>query len=466
MYGSHVNVSRTWKPQIEVSGGTAGSVPPGNYQTDNYLPVTYVDPYMPSYGVVISLGRFLGIGTASAVQSGGNGYQAGLATAGKTPLTLHDGKNLKPCGMSVNNMYREGAWEYNAGVNNVKYKKAFLAELPFVLSINNAHGALFSGDKVCGYSGSTTSTTALSYVHKGKPIRWIAKSVYYTAGSASAIWQLTSTSYPGITPRFVTALDAAGAALTGVTATLAWDAVFALWTASFTGTGSGSVAQVFYEYGQNADQVAGSVQRIRSLADMLSNDDFLKWVEYAPQDYLNFPPAGQREPATQVTQETPSTITSGVSYRTLSYPISIHYAVTVEVQNATLLAADGTSTAIGATWTALPNTVATDNRGYFIGNYHTVNWRTGIIDLGANVVAGGSFGIRASYYYTTNPRDSAVIWGAGVELLTDGRNITLGSTASDYGSAAVTPAAAAGAYGTPGHLNLSDVVGALRVWVD
>jgi hypothetical protein len=188
------------------------------------------------------------------------------------------------------------------------------------------------------------------------------------------------------------------------------------------------------------------------LSDMLTRDDFLKWVEYAPQDNLNFPPAMSRWPSTQVGTgstpdvnsdwETPSTVQSGVSYRAAHYPISIQHPFLIAFKG-TLVDKDGV-TQTYTDWVNLPHNTLPDARGYFSGAYHTVNWRTGVIELGSNISTVTA--IRILYAYHTDPRDGAAAWGEGIINLTDGRNIN-------------------NQVGIPSHLNLSDVVAAMRLVV-
>ncbi len=172
MYGSHHFPDRVWAPQIEVSGEHAVTAPPEELRTDPYLPVLQLDPHDPAAGIVIPRGRFVAIGYAAQAGGGTNAYRFDRNDSGYTTLTLHDGKNLTPVGMSVNQMYRETK-EYMIDSNTVMFRKAFVAEVPFVLSVNDAHGTLYAGDCVTGYWGSTTSTdnNAVAYHHRGKPVK-------------------------------------------------------------------------------------------------------------------------------------------------------------------------------------------------------------------------------------------------------------------------------------------------------
>lgn len=469
-FGAHPILTRRWLPQIAISGGSVGSTPPGDYVADPTLPTLGTDPFNSAARVVIPLGRFVSIGTSQSLTTGGNGYQIGPAWSGKTPITLNDGRYHKPQGMAVTQIYGSEGDEFMTGENTAQYRTGFLAELPFVLSVNNAHGALFAGDRLAGYFGQTASNTTSANHHKGKPVKWVPKEVYHLTTSASAAIQLTAAIYPGIQPRIIATLDSGGGALSP-TSTLTWSDGFAKWVVSFTGTGSGSVTQVIYAFGQDADQIAGHVQRIYSIQEVLNNHNFLKWVEYAPSDMLNFPPAAERYPVTAVSQETPSTVVANSQYRVASYPISIHHTVLVEVTGVQVTDSSGsTSTYAAGTWFPLPTTAVIDQRNQFMGLYHAVNWRTGVIQLFSNLTAISGFDIRVTYSYITSPQTASVLWGGGLLNLSDGRYLTTGvqgasSTTNPYGSANyLTPTTTP--YGVPAHLNLSDVVGAMRLWVN
>lgn len=445
MFGSNFIPGRKWTPRVEVTQDNVGLVPPEALRVDPYAGVVGVDPFDPAGGIVIPQGRFVSIGYSSPVGGGSNAYRFGRTDTGKTTLALHDGQNLTPAGMSVNQMYKENGNAFMTDSPTVKYKKGFYAEVPFVLSINNAHGSCDAGDWMTGYWGSTTSLTTVSQHHRGKPVKWNARKTYSVTQSACAMIGLTAAIYPGITPRVV-ATFAAGSLLTTATATLGWDSALGHWVVSYTGTGSATVTTVLYEYGQDADQIGGELVRIQALSEFLANNPLDRFVEMLPGDWMNYPPMMTRFAVTAVSQETPATVVSGVQYRVPNYPMSVNHAVTVEIKG-TIIDKDGNQT-VETDWFTLPNSTVLDTRGYFIGLYHTVNWRTGVIDLGSNITS--LTAIRVSYSYFTDPREGAALWGGGLIGLTDGRNTT-GLTNNGAG--------------VPAHLNLSDVVAAARIIV-
>lgn len=454
MFGAHQIPGRKWAPQVELSAPNVGQYPVGPFRVDPYLAGIGTDPFDPAGVIALPSGRIVSIGNASSVNGGSNGYRMGSGGTGRTPITLHDGRYLTPAGMSVNQMYKDAnANQYMTNSNTVRYRKGFMAGVPFVTAINNAYGTLVAGDKITGYFGSTTSTTIQSNLHKGKPVKWVAKRAYLQNQTAATTCTLSSAVYPGIQPTIVCAWNAGTVLATGASATLAFNG--SAWVATFLN----NVTDVLYEWGQTADQIAGEVVRIKSITDMLSDDNFLKWVEFAPNDYLNFPPAMQRMPVTAVGTgtnpvdgtgwETPSTVTANIQYRVASYPMSVHHPVLIAIQGA-ITDVNGNSTTYtgsgASAWYVLPTASIADMRGYFVGLYHTVNWRTGLIELSSNITSVTA--IRALYSYISDPRDGAVLWGGGVLGLTDGTNVLN-----------------APRYGTPAHLNVTDSIGELRVVV-
>jgi hypothetical protein len=456
MFGTHIIPGRKWTPQVELSAPNVGQYPPGPYRVDPYLTGLGTDPYDPAGIVAIYSGRFVSVGNASSVNGGSNGYRIGVSATGKTPLTLHDGQYLQPAGMAVNQMYKDANTnQYMTNSNTVRYRKGFLAGVPYVTAVNDAYGTLVAGDEVTGYAGTTTSTTPLTTLHRGKPVKFIPRRVYYKNQSAAATATLSAAVYPGVTPTVVMAWNAGTAVTTGSSATVAWNSGLGAWVATF----GQLVTDVLYEWGQDRGQAAGRVERIKSITDMLNEDNFLKWVEYAPSDYANFPPAMTRMPVVTVGSgsnpadgtgwSTPSTVTANVQYRLGNYPVSVHHPVLVAIQG-TVVDPSGTSTTYsggGASgWLVLPTNGLADMRGYFIGLYHNVNWRTGMIDLSASITSVTA--IRALYSYISDPRDGAVLWGGGVLGLTDGTLVSSGPK-----------------YGTPMHLNIADSLGELRVQV-
>jgi hypothetical protein len=432
LIGSHLVSGDRWNHKVEISLENVGYAPPEEFLVDPTLPVQYTDPFDPAGGVVIPMGRFVSIGKGSS---------RFLSTdTGKTPVTIHDGKNFTPVGMSTSQVFKQ-APDFMTNSNVRKFKRGFFAEVPYVTSVNAAHGTPRAGDKVTGYWGGTTSTTVINYKHRGKPVLWNPKKLYTATFASSASFDLPAAIYPGITPRLVAAFSGSGGVSVSVASpTLVFTG--SVWRATL----GAAVTEVWYEWGQEADQIGGEIIRIQSLSDMLNRDDFLKWVEV---DNYPLPKALQRYPVTAVSEETPSTVVADSQYRVVNYPMSIHHPVTVEIKG-TIVDTDGVSTTYSSDWYTLPSIssqTVRDMRTSFIGLYHTINWNTGLIELAGNITSVTA--IRVTYSYYTDWRDGAPLWGGGVENLTDGRYVNQVSDGR----------------GLPAHLNLADVVAAMRIMV-
>jgi hypothetical protein len=479
-FGSHYVPSKRWAPFAEVSGPNVGQTPPEELRVDPFLPVLATDPYDPAGGggIVIPQGRFVAIGYSRTV--GGVGYDTGgtattvntsrmsVSDRGKTVLTIHEGQKLTPVGMATNQIYKSadiyssgnpnqaGPWrdagspfstDSGPSASDVKFRRGFVAEVPYVLSVNNAHGALLAGDRVTSHWGSTTSTSTIAFQHRGKPVKWTPSTLKMQSAAASGVIVLTAAVYPGIVPT-ITAMFNGATAVTGAS-TLAYNG------ANWVATLPSACTVVWYQYGQFPDQIAGEVVRIQSLTDIADNDFLAKFVQFTKGDYLNFPPpASQRVGVTARVNETPTTITAGSVYRLQFYPLSINHAVVIQIKG-TVIDKDGVSTTYSADWFTVPAGNGLDLRSSFTGLYHNLNWRTGILEFSANVTVTS---IQVTYRSVTDSRFGSVIWGPGVQGLTDGQYITNGA-----GDASVlVPNNRAG---IPPHLNSADVVGAMRVIV-
>lgn len=454
-HGYFARTNEVWRnPRTEKSGPNVGTTIPEQWMVDPYLPVLENDPDDPRRGIVIPGGRFCSVGTAVPISST---QRRTLANTGKMPLTTHDGKNLAPVGMSTSQIYRQ----FNDGMADSyapTVRKGFLAEVIHTVAVNDAHGALSTGDRVTGYYGSTASTTVINYGYRGRPVKWISKKMYIENNSAGASHPLDPTVYPGITPRVVAAMANDGSFI-GATSALTYNG--SSWTAGFTGTGSGTVENVWFEYGQDEDQIAGEITSLRSITDINADDSMFKYVEHGP--WFDVPIALQKKAVSNVVLtdpdsdgETPATVTAGRVYRVANYPMDLHSPVSIYVKG-TVVDMEGNSTVYTSTWFQLPNGAVRDSRNTFYGEYHTVNWATGLIEIAANITVTA---IKVGYSYITDNRDGIVQYGQGLHNLTDGRNLEAGAT---YNGTTVVPTNPAG---TPAHLNLADVVGAIGVFVN
>ena len=440
LFGSSQVRSRRWAPRLVVAEGRAY---PEELIVDQYLPIIATDPFDPSAGIVIPRGRFVSIGYNKAAGAERFAYNG----SGKTPLTLHAGRDLTPIGFSVNQMYRQFE-EWMLDSNTVKFEKEAEVEVPFVLSINNAHGTLRAGDRVTGYFGSTTSTSNSGSLHKGKPVRYQPKMVYSANVAASGTISLTAALYPGITPRLVYVANA-GTAVPASGQAVAWNSVAGVW--QYTGS---TATTVIYDFGQTSEQIGGEVLRIQSLDDLLSRSDYLRWVEYARDNRLDYPPlhnAATRYPVTGVTDESVTMTNNSGRVANYANGLSVHHPISIKIQG-TVVDSDGNSTTYASSdWFTLPG-VGPDItvRGTFYGMYHSVNWRTGVIDVVSSITITA---LKISYSYLTT-LNGAALWGGGVLGLTDGQNVNTLSTTPQSGAA-----------GIPTHLDFADVIAAMRIIV-
>lgn len=435
LMGSSQIRNARWSPRLVVAEGRAY---PEELVVDENLPVVETDRLDPAGGVVIPRGRFVAIG--KNLSTGATRITA--THDGKTPLTLHEGKNLTPIGFSVNQMFRN--WDdWMIDSNAVKFEKEVLAEVPLIPSVNNSHGLVEAGSKVTGYFGSSTSTTNVSSLHKGKPVLWNGRKVYVATSAASGAIALGAALYPGIVPRIIFAEVASGA-VTGGTAV--WNATLGLWTYS-----GPNATKVTYDFGQDADQIGGVCLRIQSLEDILNRDDMLKWVEYAKRDTVTYPPladAATRFPATQVVDESLTFTANRAKVAYFTNGLDVHREVSIKIQG-TVVDETGTATTYtGSDWYTLPNGPDITVKGTFTGKFHYVNWRTGDVLLAANITSVTA--AKISYSYITN-QNGLSLWGGGVLGLTDGSRVnTLGSRS---------------AAGIQAHLDFPDVTAAMRLIV-
>jgi hypothetical protein len=180
---------------------------------------------------------------------------------------------------------------------------------------------------------------------------------------------------------------------------------------------------------------------------MLDRSNYLRWVEYMRKDPVTFPPfqpAMQRRPAEGVINEA-LTFNSSNQAQVANFEMDIHHEVHLQIQG-TITYDDGTSTTY-TSWYSLPGALR-DIRSGFYGKYHTINWRTGVVQVASNVVITAA---QISYSYITDSREAHIVWGAGIINLTDGGRVnTLGNA---------NPA------GIPAQLDLPDVTAAMRIIV-
>lgn len=453
-YG-YMNTGKRWAPNVEVSGPNVGTVLPGEFRVDPYLSVLMEDTEHPARGVVIPSGRFVAVGFSRQVNSS---YQQSLISSGATPITLHDGVNTKPAGMAVNMLFKAQN-DFMVDGSNIKFRKGFLAQVPHVVSINNAHGELRSGDRVTGFSGKVASSTVVNAAHVGKPVKWVAKQLHTKTSSAGATHELSAATMAGIQPTVI-ATYAVGALVTGLTA--AYTYASGVWSVAFTGSGNTTITTVLYTNGMDEDQIAGEVNSIRNLKEIKNDNQIMAWVEDGP--IFDIPKAFQARNTTAValgtpgdpsTGETPATVIAGSTYRVANVPMSPLHPIKVYVQG-TVTVNGSATTYSSSNWYELPTNMLEDGKNYLFGPYHSVNWATGLIEIANNITVTA---IRVTYSHVTDEQFGGILWGKGIDGLTDGSYLTPGATVS---STEVVPANPAG---IAAELNYSDVYGALRVFV-
>lgn len=410
LIGSQPFAGRVWTPGVKISGMNS---PAESWVVDPNLVPLGTDPRYPSSDqIVIPRGRIL------AVRPDTTSY------TGQAVLTIADGVSNKPAGYTETNIFRQ--WEEKVQWMPSMSREEFI-EVPYVASVNGAYGVPAGGDKITAYYGSATSTTAVPN-DKGKIVKWMEKKLYLKTSSASATVQLSAANLPAFTPRVIVAWN--GTTLVdGSTVSVAWNPTFGCWVATIPG----SATALVYEFGQSADQIAGEVVRVEpiSAAHHLSG-----WLEWVTDNFLawEYPPQLLRVPTTDVTNETPATITSGSWYRLANKPIAPWKSIVVTVTG-TLVAPDGTVTTLTSTPLSTADMPFVD---YTMGQYYNVNPVTGDLYFASNVTVNS---VTVSYSYETSYRDGR-LFNAGIIGLTDGRY--------------------SGVPGTPANLEVAGVVGSLR----
>lgn len=408
LIGSQPFAGRIWNPGTKISGMSS---PAEEWIVDPTLPPLGTDPRYPtSDQIVIPRGRIL------AVRADTTSY------TGRAVLTIADGVNNKPGGYTESNIFRQ--WEERLQWMPSMSRQEFI-EVPYVASINGAYGTLSGGDKITAYYGSATSRTAIPN-DKGKIVKWTERTLYSQAYTASGSVPLSSANYSGFTPRVVMAWNGTSIISSGAVS-YNWSGSY--WIANFANTATA----VLYTFGQSTDQIAGEVVRIEPIS---ASHHLGGWLEWVTDNFLawEYPPQLMRVPTTDVTTETPTTVSTNW-YRLANKPIAPWKAINVVVTG-TLVAPDGTTTTLSST-TLSP---ATDIPfvDYTMGTYYNVNPVTGDLYISGNVTVNS---ITVDYSYETAYRDGR-LFNQGIVGLTDGRY--------------------SGVPGTPANLEVSGVVGSLR----
>lgn len=435
----------TYNAEVEVSGDHRASNFP--FDPDAYLPVVYQDDRDPRHQAVMLGGRFVSVGNVVGVNPGSL-KQRGLLNTNQTTVTLHDGDTLKPLGILPSKILKQSASYMQDGLVSAVVKQAW-ADVPFSTVDNEVHGTIRGGDRLTGGFGSVTSRDVRNFKKIGLPVLWNAKKLYSSTTAAASTHVLGSAVYPGIQPSVVAMFNAAGVIVTGAV-TLSWNG--SAWAAALPST---AVTTVLYEWGQNEDQIAAEAVDVINLVRVKERDAFLAYVKSEMMGDGLLSEAEKDYHVTTVSNETPSTVTAGRVYRVAYYPMSLKTAPVLEIKGV-IVDANGNATTYSSDWYTMP-TGRRDGFGDFVGDFHTINPSTGLITLSAAVSSVSS--IRISYGYITNARNGFVSFDPGIDGLTDGSNLTAGATSSGVTVVPSNPR------GIPSVYNLSNVVGALKMWV-
>lgn len=425
---------------------------PLGYSVDLNLPSVALDWSDSRRDVLIAAGRFVAIGRSIAL---GGSFRNELTHSDMPTVTLYDGNNTRYAGVAASRFFRPLEMGMNQGTPPAVRKQCFVA-YPYIVSVNGAYGVVRSGDRLTGHWGSISNAAnnAVDYRVRGAAVRWVPKSLFQVNQAAGTTVNLTAATLPGITPRVVFA-DNAGALYTGAAATLAFNG--SLWVATF----ASNVTRVVYEYGQDEDHIAGDALSNRNLVSVQNDDLVARLLETG--EFEGYEPLMLRRNTIAVsltgndpaTGETPTDLGGGV-YRVANRPVSPIHAFTVYVQG-TVTIDNVTTTFSASNWYQLPvqSGRVTTPGNTFSGPFHTVNWLTGIIELAANITVTA---IRVTYTYVQTTQDESVLWGAGVQGVTDGNQLTPGAQVSSVTVVPQNPR------GLPADMNIANNVGRLEVW--
>jgi len=454
MYGFIPGATVKYTPAITVAGEQNALAYTGEFVPDVFLPVLATDQIDPNKYLVIPAGRFIATGTSTPVATSN---KRRIITNDVNYITPCNGKDTNPIGISINHIYRRGLNLFRDGYNQT-VKRNLVVEVPITNTVNFGLGEMMTTDRVAPNYGPAP-------IHTGKPVKWLAKTTKTETFSAAATHNLVGAPYVGVVPDFVSAFTTAGALLPSVVCTFSYDTGNSNWLASFTGTGSATVATVVYQYGHGDDKIAGDVWNIKSLSQYKSENPLYAFVtngEWFDQpmftqqrDYTNVTLSNTADPGTG---ETPATVTAGSVYRVANFPMSVLRPVTIYVQGTVSDVTGNLTTYSGSNWFQLTNSQVgwKDLLSSFAGDYYQVNPETGLIYIDSNITLTA---IRVTYSYLSDAREGAVMWGPGFIGLTDGASVT---PSESYGGVQMVPPRPTG---IPAHLNYKDVIGGIQIFV-
>lgn len=411
LIGSRVTENR-WNPGVVVSEGLME--PFEEYIVDPFLPPLGNDPRFTSNLVVIPAGRLIGL------------YPDTISSTDRAKLTLADGSSVKPSGFARTTFFQKPP-------DSMQYapllSKQCVVEVPYVAAINGAYGTLSGGTPITAYFGSVASRTVKAPNDIGKIVKWIPKTVYHKNQSASTSCTLSSAVLPAFAPVILMAWNAGTVIASGASCIPAWNG--SNWVATF----GNNVTDVLYTYGQGPEMIAGEVIRVEPISTSHELSGWLKWVTVDMSDPMTAM-AIKRVPTTAVTNEAPTAVSTNL-YRLANYPVAPWKEITVTVTG-TMVNPDGSTTTLTASKMSLASVPYVD---YTRGQYYTIDALNGYLRFTSNVTVTS---VTVSYSYETSYR-GGVAWGQGIPGLTDGQYT--------------------GVPGTPGRLEVSGCIGALRCMI-
>jgi len=421
----------------------------GHYFVDPTLPQVAQATYGPTGALAILSGRFVGIGK-------GNTALANSATDRGTPITTANGLTVKPMGVAHQNMAKPAQDSSGAHTmpDAVVVKNA-QCSVAYVAAISDAYGTLAAGDRLTAHAGAVTRLTAdtaytaslsnQQFALRGAQVKFKPQATYYVNnGSNSTNIDLTGANLAGVLPQIVGVKNNAGSAVSATNASnLVWNTSTNLW--KYSGT---TAQEVWFTYGQDADQIGGELVRINPLSNVREYDKLFPYVKTGSYEGPLSELFGDMVAMTTADRSAVTfTVSGGAGYvlqSSKNVVIDPRSAVTIEIQGT--VNDGGTVTSYSASdWYTLPN--ANDTRyqtvhSGLIGKYHSVDWVEGRVQFSSALTITAA---RITYKQITSPFTPN--FAPGQIGLTDGAISGTGA-------------------GTPAHLNASGVSGELIFWAN
>lgn len=418
--------------------------PPIEFIMDDRLPPLGQDPhnnYLNRDFVVIPAGRIVAVKATDLTR-----------LSGKTVLTLANGvdplnaptwaEGNLPFGYAPYKLFRNFAGlkaDAPLGVNHE------VVELPYT-SINesynhagNGGARLKAGEWLMPYYGSANAKQAVA-VDRGKLVRYVPKALHRLDQAGAGTATLALARFPAFVPKIILALAADGSVVTEAP-TLDYSEAADRWVATWAV--ATTVTTVIYEYGADEGQRIGQVLGIEPIGTAgginVAKHELHGWLKWVQDAYGNwdFPPMLNHRDAVDVVDEV-VVISAANTGSIANAPIVPRRKITVKVTG-TLTHPDGTEEVL----TLTEMDYAEDNffgmKAY--GKYYSIDILTGAIEFTSNIAVTTC---KVSYSYEVDFR-RGMSWDArGITGLTDGSG-------------------GSGVVGTPAHLDVPGVLGALRV---